>query len=172
MRPSFHCASAWPCSAAYCSELTALSFSPARSAWVPERNASDAGLGARPGATPGIAAGGRGIPRVRGGAAGDGGAGAIATGATPGVATRGGLAAGGPSLGVPSRPSAGASPKPRPVRKRSAIRSDVRIALLFRRSARMRDGTGQRRPDLLGVLPQVTGGVVPVPRLPFGTALG
>src|SRR3972149_181457 len=40
MRPSFHCASAWPFSAAYSSELTALAISPALSQCAPERNAS------------------------------------------------------------------------------------------------------------------------------------
>ncbi len=51
MRPSFHCASAWPCSAAYSSEDSALSFWPALSAVAPERNAS-------PGVTAGLASGG------------------------------------------------------------------------------------------------------------------
>src|SRR5271169_6891115 len=40
MRASFHCASAWPFSAAYSSECTALVFSPALSQCAPERNAS------------------------------------------------------------------------------------------------------------------------------------
>src|SRR5947207_8424463 len=40
MRPSCHCASATPCSAAYSSELTAFVCSPARKACAPERNAS------------------------------------------------------------------------------------------------------------------------------------
>src|SRR5262249_6502661 len=42
MRPSFHCASAWPCSAAYSSEWTALAVLPSFSQCAPERNASPA----------------------------------------------------------------------------------------------------------------------------------
>src|SRR5690348_4262768 len=45
MRPSFHCASAWPFSAAYSSELTALTVSPALSQCAPERNASTGVIG-------------------------------------------------------------------------------------------------------------------------------
>src|SRR4029079_17116057 len=51
MRPSFHCASAWPFSAAYSSELTALTVSPALSQFAPERNASIGDIGGWP--TPG-----------------------------------------------------------------------------------------------------------------------
>src|SRR5262245_12856685 len=40
MRPSCHCATPCPCSAAYCSEFNARAFSPARSASVPARKAS------------------------------------------------------------------------------------------------------------------------------------
>ena len=40
MRPSFHCASGWPFSAAYSSEFTAFAASPALSQLAPERNAS------------------------------------------------------------------------------------------------------------------------------------
>src|SRR6185503_11434458 len=46
MRPSFHCASGWPCSAAYSSEWIALAVSPALSHLAPERNASIADNGA------------------------------------------------------------------------------------------------------------------------------
>src|SRR3569832_2694080 len=46
MRPSFHCASGWPCSAAYSSEWIALAVSPALSHMAPERNASIADVGA------------------------------------------------------------------------------------------------------------------------------
>src|SRR6187551_1558956 len=45
MRPSFHCASAWPFSAAYSSECTAWAVLPALSQCAPERNAS-IGVGA------------------------------------------------------------------------------------------------------------------------------
>src|SRR4029079_15089189 len=40
MRPSCQSAKPWPCSAAYCSDVTARFFSPVRSASVPLRNAS------------------------------------------------------------------------------------------------------------------------------------
>src|SRR5262245_38597622 len=40
MRPSCQSAMAWPCSAAYCSEVTARVFSPLRNASVALRNAS------------------------------------------------------------------------------------------------------------------------------------
>src|SRR6185437_10480985 len=48
MRPSFHCASAWPFSAAYSSELTAFTVSPALSQCAPERNASIGVIGGGP----------------------------------------------------------------------------------------------------------------------------
>src|SRR5262245_30051227 len=48
MRPSFHCAIAWPFSAAYSSELTALTVSPALSQCAPERNASIGVIGGGP----------------------------------------------------------------------------------------------------------------------------
>src|SRR5690349_2676498 len=48
MRPSFHCASAWPFSAAYSSELTAFTVSPALSQCAPDRNASTGVIGGGP----------------------------------------------------------------------------------------------------------------------------
>src|SRR5262249_22943198 len=48
MRPSFHCAIAWPLSAAYSSEFTAFTVSPALSQLVPERNASIGVIGGGP----------------------------------------------------------------------------------------------------------------------------
>src|ERR1039458_8296411 len=45
MRPSFHCANAWPFSAAYSSEWTALAFSPAFSQCAPDLKASIADNG-------------------------------------------------------------------------------------------------------------------------------
>src|SRR5499427_606114 len=48
MRPSFHCASAWPFSAAYSSEFTALTVSPALSQFAPERKASIGDIGGGP----------------------------------------------------------------------------------------------------------------------------
>src|SRR5690349_12024541 len=66
----------------------------------------------------------------------------------------------------PSKASAGASAKPNPISTRS-VRSHVRITRLLDRSARMGDGAVERRPDLLGVLPQITGGELPLPRFPI-----
>src|SRR5215475_232541 len=48
MRPSFHCAMAWPFSAAYSSEFTAFTVSPALSQFAPERNASTGVIGGGP----------------------------------------------------------------------------------------------------------------------------
>src|SRR4029450_9467341 len=48
IRPSFHWAMAWPFSAAYSSEFTALTVSPALSPFAPERNASIGGIGGGP----------------------------------------------------------------------------------------------------------------------------
>src|SRR5262249_1887775 len=48
MRPSFHCAMAWPFSAAYSSEFTALTVSPVLSQFAPERNASVGVIGGGP----------------------------------------------------------------------------------------------------------------------------
>src|SRR5262249_17386762 len=48
IRPSFHCASACPFSAAYSSEFTALTVSPALRKFAPERNASTGVIGGGP----------------------------------------------------------------------------------------------------------------------------
>src|ERR1043166_5501956 len=68
---------------------------------------------------------------------------------------------------VPSKASAGARPMATPSSKIPSVRSHVRIARLLGRSARMGDGTVERRPDLLGVLPQITRGELSLPRLPI-----
>src|SRR5262245_13536605 len=179
MRPSFHWASAWPCSAAYWNEVSALSFSPARRAWVPERNASTGvSVGARPAAAPGSDPGGRGMSRLREGAATPGPvlAGAagrrpiVTAGAAGGGVTRPMLTGAGPSLGVPSSGTAGVSPRPRPITTTRASWSDVRIALLFCQPARMRHGARHRRTHLLGVLPQVTRSELFFRRLPLRLA--
>src|SRR4029077_6158884 len=68
---------------------------------------------------------------------------------------------------VPSKPSAGASPRPTPISRITSARSHVRIARLLGRSARMGDGAVDRRPNLLGVLPQITGGEFSLPRFPI-----
>src|SRR5207253_5570907 len=68
---------------------------------------------------------------------------------------------------VPSKPSAGASPRLRPISTIPSVRSHVRIARLLGRSARMGDGAVERRPHLLGVLPQITRGELSLPRFPI-----
>src|SRR3984893_8671056 len=68
---------------------------------------------------------------------------------------------------VPSKPSAGASPRLSPISTIPSVRSHVRIARLLGRSARMGDGAIERRSDLLGVLPQITRGELFLPRLPI-----
>src|SRR5215475_8800344 len=171
MRPSFHWASAWPCSAAYCSEVTALSFSPARRAWVPDRNAST-GLtsGARPApGAAGTAPGGRGISTPRAGAAAGvapdpDGRRSTPTGGAP-------LTEGTPSLGVPSSAKAGMSPTKAPSITTDGVRSEIRIALLFFERPRMGDGARRSRPHLLGVLPEITGREFPISRRPLSLAV-
>src|SRR5215470_8039421 len=180
MRPSFHWASAWPCSAAYCSDVMAFSFSPARSACVPERNASiGVGSAGRPGATDdGPAPGGRGTSRRDGaattgaerlGGAAAGGRRSMLTAGAAGTVTRSTLP-GGSSLGVPSSARTGASPSTRPTATMRTIVSDVRIAPLFRRCARMGHGARPRRTHLLGVFPQATRAELAVAWLPLRLA--
>src|ERR1043166_6720334 len=70
-------------------------------------------------------------------------------------------------LVVPSKASSGASPMARPISTIPSVRSHIRIARLLGRSARMGDGTVERRPDLLGVLPQITRGELSLPWLPI-----
>src|SRR5580704_15151688 len=67
----------------------------------------------------------------------------------------------------PSNPSAGASPRPTPIRTIPSARSNVRITRLLGRSARVGHRAVERRPDLLGVLPQISGGELPLPRPPI-----
>src|SRR5262249_42464613 len=68
---------------------------------------------------------------------------------------------------VPSKPSAGAKLKESPSASNASVRSNVRIARLLGRSARMGDGAVERRAHLPGVFPQVSGSEFLVPRLPF-----
>src|SRR5215831_766230 len=184
MRPSFHWASAWPCSAAYCSDVTAFAFSPARSASVPERNASTGlRIGARPapaGAAEGTETGGRGMSRRPAGPAVTGVA-RVGTALEGGIRSIPGAAAEGVtrstptatlSLGVPSRARAGARPRARPTTATHTSPSDVRITLLFRRPTRVRHGACNRRTHLLGVFPQVTRCEFSLRRLPLSPAAG
>src|SRR5262245_46320585 len=103
---------------------------------------------ARPGVTDGTDAGGRGMSWREGaattctdrpgGATADGRRSMLTPGAV-GAVMRSTLP-GGPSLGVPSSARTGANPSASPIATMRTIVSDVRIALLFRRRARMGHG--------------------------------
>src|ERR1043166_2650958 len=67
----------------------------------------------------------------------------------------------------PSKASAGASPSPNPISTKLSARLHVRIARLLGRSARMGHGAVERGPDLLGVLPQIPGGVLALAGFPI-----
>src|SRR5262245_55752048 len=126
MRPSFPCAMAWPFSAAYSSEFTALTVSPALSQFAPERNASIGVIG--------------GGPRL-------------------------------PSVLLPSSACAGAVAKRPPISIARNRLSTVRIALFLGRAAGVRHCAVDGGTNLLRVLPQVTGSVFALARLPLPLAL-
>src|SRR5262249_7058849 len=129
MRPTFHCAAMWPCSAAYSSEVSAFAFSPP--------SGPCAGLCRLSGASK-----------------------AVFGAVVPSKA----------SAGRGAMPDPGPNAKPNPTAPRSAISTplaatrptllDVRIARLLDRSAGVGDGAFAGRPDLLGILPQIAGGVL------------
>src|SRR5579864_7850276 len=75
-----------------------------------------------------------------------------------------------PGVRVPSKAEAAASPRPAPNNATASKRSDIRIAHLLGRPARMGDGAVARRTDLLGIFPKVTGGESVAARLPRRTA--
>src|SRR5262249_31313797 len=58
-------------------------------------------------------------------------------------------------------------PMATPISTIPSARLHVRITRLLGRSARMGDGAVDCRPDLLGVLPQITGGELPLARFPI-----
>src|SRR5579885_1012280 len=150
MRPSFHCASGWPFSAAYSSECTAFSVSPALSHCAPLRKASAAVGCALSGGALGMSAGGRSTA-----------VGCAASGA-----------AGASSDLVPSKANAGAAATQAATTSARAMVSDVRIAIRFGSAARMGDGALERVADLLGVFPQIARRVAVLARLPLTLALG
>src|SRR6516165_11439676 len=136
MRPSFHCATAWPFAAAYCSEFKPAFTSPARSAAVPDRNASTAAaLGSEAEAA--------------------GGGSSTLTGATPLCEL--------PSNADPEPMGSASAPS---AKAATAMRLNVRIARRLGVRARVRDGAKTRRPDLLGVFPNIAGGELGRRRLP------
>src|ERR1700689_3662091 len=143
MRPSFHCAAGWPCSAAYCSAVSALAFS-SSSGWLVLRKPSF-----------GVSAAVFGV-------------------VVPSNAKAGAI----------ENPSTGprAVPKPSPAAMHSALASTtplplamrrtalgIRIARLLGTTARMGHRAIARRPDLLGVFPQIARPIFIGARLPgFG----
>src|SRR5689334_5855884 len=76
-----------------------------------------------------------------------------------------------PGQGPKPRPSPPASATSTPLTARRATPLNVRITRLLDRAARMGHGADARRADLLGVFPQITGGVVFRARLPCARAL-
>src|SRR5580693_5587366 len=144
MRPSFHCAAGWPCSAAYCSAVSALAFS-STSGWLVLRKPSF-----------GVNAAVFGVD-------------------VPSKAKAGAIES--PSTGPRT------VPKPRPAAMHSALASatllplvmraalGIRIARLLGTAARMGHGAIARRPDLLGVFPQIARRIFLGARLPgFGAS--
>src|ERR1700733_791800 len=143
MRPSFHCAAGWPCSAAYCSAVSALAFS-STSGWLVLRKPSF-----------GVSAAVFGVD-------------------VPSKAKAGAI----------ESPSTGSRtvPKPRPAAMHSALASatplplamralGIRITRLLGTAARMGHRAIARRPDLLGVFPQIAGPIFLGARLPgFGAS--
>src|ERR1700689_424784 len=145
MRPSFHCAAGWPCSAAYCSAVSALAFS-SSSGWLVLRKPSL-----------GVSAAVFGVD-------------------VPSKAKAG-------AIESPSTTGPRAVPKPRPTAMHSALASATLLPLAMRRMAALRIritrllGTAARmghraiarRPDLLGVFPQIARPIFLGARLPgFG----
>src|SRR5262245_49961090 len=150
MRPSFQIAPGTPRSAAYSSAIRPWLTLPSRSIWLPERNASN---GVAPAGGTALSAGpAGGAGTVASGATRDGGSGAV-TGAISGVR-------------VPSKLAAGEKPNAKPIRPRLTTALDVRIARLLSRPAGMGHRAFARRPDLLGIFPQIAGRELGRPRLP------
>src|SRR5215472_9327278 len=176
MRASFHCAIAWPFSAANSSALIPSFTSPARSAKVPLRKAS-AGVRLRSpggvrlrlsGAGPGIGAARVGTAMAGGVAGASAGAVTTVCGGTASTPTAGPT----PSrAGVPSNPKADTRPSPTVNSATVMTCSDIRIGPGLCSRARMCHGAVARRADLLGVFPQIAGRELGLSRLPALPAL-
>src|SRR5580693_4034948 len=138
MRPSFHCAAGWPCSAAYCSAVSALAFSSSGRLALrkPSSGVNAAVLGvvvpskAKAGAIESPSTGPRAVPKPR----------------------------------PTAMHSALASATLRPLVMRAAL--GIRIARLLGTAARMGHRAITRRPDLLGVFPQIARPIFLGARLP------
>src|SRR5580700_9370281 len=142
MRPSFHCAAGWPCSAAYCSAVSALAFS-SSSGWLVLRKPSF-----------GVSAAVFGVDVPSNAKAGE-----IESPSTGPRAV--------PKPSPAAMQSALASATPLPLVKRAAL--GIRITRLLGTAARMGHRAIARRSDLLGVFPQIAGRVFLGARLPgFG----
>src|SRR5919197_4548806 len=91
----------------------------------------------------------------------------LLVGASLEVAFGNGTATGDPSgARVPSKLTAGERPNAMATRPMPRTISDVRIARLLRRPARMGHRAVARRPNLLGVLPEISRGELGLARLP------
>src|SRR5580700_1788416 len=147
MRPSFHCAAGWPCSAAYCSAVSALAFS-SSSGWLVLRKPSfgvnaavfgvDVPSNAKAGAIESPSTGPRAVPN--------------------------------PSPTAMHSALASATPLPLAMRPMAAL--GIRITRLLGTAARMGHRAIARRSDLLGVFPQIAGRVFLRARLPVLGARG
>src|ERR1700675_1915217 len=141
MRPSFHCAAGWPCSAAYCHAVSALAFS-SSSGWLVLRKPSfgvsaavcgvDVPSNAKAGAIESPSTGPRAVPKPR-------------------------PAAMQSALGS-------ATPLPLAMRRTAAL--GIRITRLLGTAARMGYRAIARRSDLLGVFPQIARRIFLGSRLP------
>src|SRR5580658_322745 len=69
---------------------------------------------------------------------------------------------------VPSKPNAETRPRPTVNSAAGMRRSDIRIGPDLRGAARVRDRPAQRRTDLLGVFPQISGREIRLARRPAG----
>src|SRR5580658_2339651 len=143
MRPSFHCAAGWPCSAAYCSAVSALAFSSSGRLELrkPSSGVSAAVFGvvvpsnAKAGSIESPSTGPRAVPK--------------------------------PSPAAMHSALASATPLPLVMRRMAIL--DIRITRLLGTAARMGHRAIARRPDLLGVFPQIARRIFLGARLPgFG----
>src|SRR3984957_674722 len=141
MRPSFHCAAGWPCSAAYCSAVSALAFSSTSGRLVlrkPSSGVSAAVFGvdvpskAKAGAIESPSTGPRAVPKPR----------------------------------PTAMQSALVSATPLPLAMRRMAALGIRITRILGTAARMGHRAITRRPDLLGIFPQIARPIFLGARLP------